>query len=229
MKRLVAQFTLGVLVAAAGWGQAQRNPRPRPQPAPQPQQINPFMQPQSIFDTHASRVGDAIAGRAPQLGVPGRRPFFPPPIWIGSGGFAQPAPIFFPPLMPIMNHVTVVQQAPPPVMTVNPDYVADTARPSMREYSAAQPKLEPVSSESKSGATNLSASAPAPANVKQSSVTLIAFKDGSMMQAVAYWYEGDTLHYVKPDHRIVKAAKSDIDRESSERFNRERGLDFRMP
>ncbi len=114
--------------------------------------------------------------------------------------------------VPQQSPITVIQQQSP-IVSVNPNYVPDTAKPVMREYFAESNPYE--AKEVKA------ANAP--------SVTLIAFKDGSLVQAVAYWYEGDTLHYVKPDHKVEKAALAIVDKESSERFNRERGLSFKLP
>lgn len=95
----------------------------------------------------------------------------------------------------------------------NPSYVPDTAKPVMREYFAESRPYEAAEVAKKTTA----------------SITLIAFKDGTLAQAVAYWYEGQTLHFVKPDHKVASVPLTQVDRESSTRFNQERGLSFRMP
>jgi hypothetical protein len=46
---------------------------------------------------------------------------------------------------------------------------------------------------------------------------------------VAYWVDGATLHYVSMDHEQKQAPLSSVDRDLSERFNRERNVTFRLP
>jgi len=159
---------------------------------------------------HGTGLAASVSGRPMQLGAPGRvRPFFPivTPMWYPP---MQQQPIYWVQPQPQVP-MTVVQQHAPVVMN-NPNYVPDTAKPVMREYFAESKPYEL-----------------AEAKKTAASVTLIAFKDGTLVQAVAYWYEGGTMHYVKPDHKVASAALTLVDKESSERFNRERGLSFRMP
>ena len=58
---------------------------------------------------------------------------------------------------------------------------------------------------------------------------LIAFKDGTIRAVVAYWVDGATLHYVSMEHEQKQAPLSSVDRDLSERFNRERNVTFRLP
>jgi hypothetical protein len=58
---------------------------------------------------------------------------------------------------------------------------------------------------------------------------LIAFKDHSIYSAVAYWFDGDTLHYFTKGDIHNQAPVGLIDRTLTERLNRELGIDFRMP
>ena len=57
--------------------------------------------------------------------------------------------------------------------------------------------------------------------------TLIAFPDGTVQIAVAYWTEGATLHYVTREKLQKQVALANIDRVMTEQLNRERGLEFR--
>ncbi len=192
------------LVAVGVWGQ-----RPQAPTFPQHSTGWPAVLPPQV-QNHGTGLAATVSGRPLQLGAPGvRRPHFPVvgPIW-----YPLQQPMIWYQLAPPQAPITVVQQQSP-IVSVNPNYVPDTAKPLMREYFA----------ESKPYEAKEVKAANAP------SVTLIAFKDGSLVQAVAYWYEGDTLHYVKPDHKVEKAALAIVDKESSERFNRERGLSFKMP
>jgi len=58
---------------------------------------------------------------------------------------------------------------------------------------------------------------------------LIAFKDHTIYSAVAYWADGDTLHYFTSGNTHNQASVSLIDRELTERLNREMGTDFKLP
>jgi hypothetical protein len=197
------------LPVGAMWGQRPQMPTFPQHSTGSPAVLLPQVQ------NHATGLAATVSGRPLQLGAPGvRRPYFPAvvPVWYPQP--QQQQPVYWVQPQAMAPQVNVVQQTP--IVSVNPNYVPDTAKPVMREYSnVSQPyaemeaKKEPVKA--------------------ASSITLIAFKDGMLVQAVAYWYEGENLHYVKPDHSMDKVALSKVDKESSERFNRERGLTFRMP
>lgn len=58
---------------------------------------------------------------------------------------------------------------------------------------------------------------------------LIAFKDHTIYSSVAYWFEGDTLHYFTKGDTHNQVSVALIDRELTERLNRELGIDFKMP
>ncbi len=58
---------------------------------------------------------------------------------------------------------------------------------------------------------------------------LIAFQDGVIRAALAYWVDGATLHYVSLDHEQKQAPVASVDRGLSGRLNGERNVDFRLP
>jgi hypothetical protein len=60
-------------------------------------------------------------------------------------------------------------------------------------------------------------------------IYLIAFRDRSIFAAVAYWAEGGTLHYVTQEHEQKQAPLSTLDRNLSDKLNRERGVAFSLP
>jgi len=62
----------------------------------------------------------------------------------------------------------------------------------------------------------------------ESSLYLIAFKDHIIRAVLAYWTDGATLHYVTMDHEQKQAAVTSVDRDLSERLNRERNVAFRL-
>jgi hypothetical protein len=63
----------------------------------------------------------------------------------------------------------------------------------------------------------------------ESSLYLIAFKDHTIRAVLAYWADGATLHYVTMDHEQKQTTVASVDRELSERLNRERNVAFRLP
>jgi hypothetical protein len=57
-------------------------------------------------------------------------------------------------------------------------------------------------------------------------IYLIALKDGTLRQAIGYWTQGDTLHYVTPDSSVNHLSIGMVDRERSIELNAERKLEF---
>jgi hypothetical protein len=71
---------------------------------------------------------------------------------------------------------------------------------------------------------------PAPQEQKyETPLFLIAFKDGTIRAVLAYWVDGTTVHYVSMDHEQKQAPLASVDRDLSERLNRERNVTFRLP
>lgn len=58
---------------------------------------------------------------------------------------------------------------------------------------------------------------------------LIAFKDHTIYAATAYWVDGDTLHYFTAGNVHNQASLALVDRDFTERLNREAGLDVKLP
>ena len=58
---------------------------------------------------------------------------------------------------------------------------------------------------------------------------LLAFKDRTIYSVIAYWTDGDTLHYFTSGNVHNQVSMSLIDRELTERLNRELGIDFKLP
>jgi hypothetical protein len=57
---------------------------------------------------------------------------------------------------------------------------------------------------------------------------LIAFRDGTIRAAIAYWADGDTLHYVTRDHQERTVALDGVDRTFSEKLNRDQLVPFHL-
>jgi len=58
---------------------------------------------------------------------------------------------------------------------------------------------------------------------------LIAFKDHSIYSAVAYWVDGDTLHYFTNGNTHNQVSVSLVDRDLTKRLNENSGLEVKLP
>lgn len=58
---------------------------------------------------------------------------------------------------------------------------------------------------------------------------LIAFKDHTIYSAIAYWVDGDTLHYFTSGNTHNQVSLSLIDRDLTARLNRESGVEVKLP
>lgn len=161
------------------------------------------------IENHITNLSGSIAGR-PMPQRPGVRPIPVIGGWFGGGGwYPQPQPQIQPTPFVFVNQQNVAP-APAPILVMNPDYTPEVAKPVLREYSNISKPYE-----------NFTPNAP--------KVFLIALKDGTLRQSVAFWAEGEKLHFVQPDHKQDSVLLTNLDRESSKRFNSERGLEIKLP
>ena len=58
---------------------------------------------------------------------------------------------------------------------------------------------------------------------------LIAFKDHTIYSAIAYWVDGDTLHYFTGGNTHNQVSLSLVDRDLTMRLNKESGVDIKLP
>jgi hypothetical protein len=58
---------------------------------------------------------------------------------------------------------------------------------------------------------------------------LIALKDRTIYSALAYWVDGDTLHYFTAGNVHNQASLSLVDRDLTARLNKESGLEVNLP
>ncbi len=163
--------------------------------------VNPFFRP-------GSTIGGFRHGRG------GAVPFAPYayPVYVGGGyGYSEP------PAEQQPNVVVIYPQQQPPVvinqMLGGPAQAPETTS----DISAGVQAYQAPARET--------ASNPA---AEPSSYYLIAFKDSSIYSALAYWIEGDTLHYVTAGNNHNQVSLSLVDRPLTERLNRERrvGVQF---
>lgn len=166
-----------------------------------------FPAPPPPINNHVTNLSGSVAGR-PMVQRPGARPIHVVGPWIGGEFYPQPQ--YQPPTPFFFVNQQNVAPAPAPILVVNPDYTPEVAKPVMREYSNISNPYE-----------NFKPNAP--------KILLLALKDGTLRQSVAFWAEGEKLHYVQPDHKQESVLLTNIDRESTKRFNAERGLEIKLP
>ena len=182
--------------------------------------------PLSITDTtFASRLGSTVGGlnngqfrrfRRPGAVVPYVYPVY-------GGGYTDYGYGYgygYPPSDQANPAMAYPPQQTPQVI-INQNFIPEHATPVIHEYGEDSsgihlyeaPSREP---EEASGEEN-------------TSYYLIAFKDHSIYSAFAYWVEGDTLHYVTPQRVHNQASLSLVDRELTERLNRNHSAQMRLP
>ena len=124
-----------------------------------------------------------------------------------------------------------------PSVVINQNFVPPTANPQVRDYNGAQSQQPP---QDQSG---LKLYAPPPthpyadaqqqaatsAPEQQPTIYLIALRDHTIVQALGYWMEGNTLHYVSAEQTLNQISLDLVDRDLSQRLNDERHVDFRLP
>lgn len=111
---------------------------------------------------------------------------------------------------PQSNPITIINQTPP----------AEASGQALIPRDGAPGDTAPASGTQTAGSNQDSA---------PSSYYLIAFKDHSIYSAVAYWVEGDTLHYFTAGNVHNQASMSLVDKELTERLNKERSIDVNLP
>jgi hypothetical protein len=111
---------------------------------------------------------------------------------------------------------------PAPQVIINQNFVPDRANPIVREY-APDSGMETIRTYDAPGRAPVESSEEAPPYY------LLAFKDSSVYSAFAYWVEGDTLHYVTSARIHNQASLNLVDRELTDRLNRDRNMQVRLP
>lgn len=181
----------------------------------------PRLPPFSITDpSFPTRLGATVAGRPAFTGGRvkgfGHSPIFVPyayPVYPGDF-YGQQQP----------QVVVVYPQQQPPV-AINQNF-ATPAQPVIQEFpqeeeaeiSNIQVYQAPVRSTEEMAAA-----------VPTTPYYLIAFKDHSIYSAVAYWIDGDTLHYFTSGNNHNQVSMALVDRELTERLNRERKVTVKLP
>lgn len=163
--------------------------------------------------------------------------FMPSPI----DGFGRvttvhnPPPGYYDPIFggytpPVYAPVPMYEPAPPPTPTVviNQNFQTDPVRPQFRDYSNVQLPEPGVTTAPPASATQDPTAQAAPAD-DQPVVFLIALRDHTILPAVAYWVQGDTVNYITLQGAQNHVSLALIDRDFSRQLNAERKVPFRLP
>jgi hypothetical protein len=169
-------------------------------------------------------------GGGPRLVIPGRRPnrftgspivAVPSafPVYVGGSGFDSS-----------YGQPPVQQQPPPNVTVVYPPQPAPVIVSQFGQGGQGQP------------ATNAPTPGPGPQSLYQPDQSqpdqsdqsdpdhfLIALKDHTVYSVVAYWADGDTLHYFTAGNVHNQVSLSLVDRALTSRLNRESGVEVKLP
>jgi hypothetical protein len=122
-----------------------------------------------------------------------------------------------------------------PSVVVNQNFVPPQANPQVRDYTGDQQPQQQEQSGMKLYQSPPShpyadaATAQRSSSSDQPTIYLVALRDHTIVQALGYWMEGSTLHYVSAEHTLNQLSVDLVDRDLSQRLNDERGLDFRLP
>ncbi len=197
--------------------------------------------PGAITDpSFAGRLGSTVRGYPPGTGISrgaahpthSRQVIVPVPIIVGGGYYPYDGSAGYTDQngQPVQQQQQYQQAAPPPVVIINQayrpaaDYPDDMPAATIRRYdSPVHPMPDP----------NDVAEQPArrvrSADDDKATIYLIAYKDHTILPALAYWIEGDTLNYISEAGTPNRASLSLIDRDFSKQLNRERRVDFNLP
>jgi hypothetical protein len=118
-----------------------------------------------------------------------------------------------------------------PTVIINQNFQPETIHPQLKDYSNVT-LPEP-------GVVIPAPGTPAPAAAVppqtatpddgQPNIYLIALNDQSVLTALAYWVQGDTLNYITLTDAQNHVSLALVDRDLSIRLNRERQVQFRLP
>jgi hypothetical protein len=117
----------------------------------------------------------------------------------------------------------VYQQPQAPQVVINQSFTSETAHPVIREYSA-----DPSGGIHVYQPQPMTSAAPEAAQ-PEAQMYLIALKDHTIYATPAYWTEGDTLHYITGQNVHNQVSVDLVDRDLTNRLNRERNVDLRLP
>jgi len=185
--------------------------------------------------------GGGFNGRNQTVIVPYAVPMYAPGAGYGDYDYGQQSPT---------NVTVVVPQQPTPPVIINQTFSQDgpATRQELKEYSSTDrpeegglrvyepgKRSEPVQRRTEQAVPDNQGSAvqrqadPVPSSYVrdgQPTIYLIALKDTTVRQAIGYWVDGNTLHYVTPQASINHLSLDMVDKDLSAQLNAERKLDL---
>ncbi len=165
--------------------------------------------------------------------------FVPYPIYgggydgfYGSGysGVFNPAPGTYDPIFGgynpgVANYGVGAPQQSSPTVVINQNFQTDSVRPQFRDYSNV-----PLPEPGVAGTPPAAALTQAPALADdQPTIFLIAMQDHAIIPVIAYWVQGETLHYISLKGEPHQVSAEQVDRDFSKQLNRERNVPFALP
>src|SRR5260221_2474335 len=112
---------------------------------------------------------------------------------------------------------------------ITQNFQRDSVRPQFRHYSNVQ--LPPPGAMAGPPPTGAPAATPAQGALAddQPTIFLIAMQDHSIRPVIAYWVQGDALHYVSREGVLDQVSLALVDRDFSRQLNAERNVPFTLP
>jgi hypothetical protein len=176
-----------------------------------PPMANPFN------ESFASRLGETVHGIPYFRGFGSRSGrgsgvvVWPYPVYVG--GFENPYAYQQPPNVTIVMPPQQPAQPSAPVV-INQNFVPESTKPVLQDFGPGSKPAPP---------------APEASSSNDQVLFLIALRDSSVYTAVAYWVDGDMLHYITPQGRHNQVSLALVDRDLSARLNQGRKVDFELP
>lgn len=147
----------------------------------------------------------------------------PVPVYLGNGygnGYDDPSAYAQGYASPAAAGPGAPAQAPPNVIIIYPQ---GAGAPPPYGMPPAQPAMVAPAAQTGDG------SGPAAQTGETATHYFIALKDHSIYSAVAYWVDGDTLHYFTTGSTHNEVSLSLVDRDLTKRLNDESGLQLSLP
>lgn len=135
------------------------------------------------------------------------------PIYVGGYGYGYDSSYYGQQATPQQGSVTVIYPPQPAPVIIN-----QFGPPGEGQYSTTV--QGPVQSQM---------SEPPDSSTSEPAHYLIAFKDHTIYSAVAYWVDGDTLHYFTTGNTHNQVSVALIDRDLTARLNKDSGVEIKLP
>lgn len=162
----------------------------------------------------------------------------------GGGNWHQPrggnrtvvVPYGIPVGYPVPVYEAPQQQQQAPTVVINQYFSNDSNRPHTKEdYGEVVRHDDHGRTQARSTPPPAPAPSPAPrrtpeqiAEAERATVTMLAFNDSSVVSAIAYWTQEDTLHFVTKHYEKKTTALDTLDRTLTDQLNKERNVEFRL-